>query len=337
LKNLLFTHGREAYRRNAFLVCYIFYKNIVFVLPQFWYGFSSAFGGQPLYESWLYQLYNILFTAFPIMWYALFDEQYLKEELLNDPRHFKIGLKNLNFGKYRFWRWIFYGTCQTLMLQIIGFASLEGPYPIYDHDGQPSSLWITGTHIYGMVVIMANIKVWSATSNHTIYSNLVIFGSIASFYLVIFTMSRFQMFHFLFGLFTRAMSMPQFYFICIFFLISTAFTERLLFWSNMHMTSAKEAKQEQQAMLLQYKRAQDSAMMRKRGARNAVAIASGHEPVHTTQPAGQHVDEDRVDLGDWQSNDGGSFSDIDSEEEIRREKHRRRRLRHKRELEEVKK
>jgi phospholipid-transporting ATPase len=45
LKNLLFTHGREAYRRNAFLVCYIFYKNIVFVLPQFWYGFTSAFGG----------------------------------------------------------------------------------------------------------------------------------------------------------------------------------------------------------------------------------------------------------------------------------------------------
>lgn len=36
LKNLLFTHGREAYRRNSYLVCYIFYKNIVFVLPQFW-------------------------------------------------------------------------------------------------------------------------------------------------------------------------------------------------------------------------------------------------------------------------------------------------------------
>lgn len=77
-------------------------------------------------------------------------------------------------------------------------------------------------------------------------------------------------------------------------------------------------------------------MMRKRGARNAVAIASGHAPVHSTQPA-QHVEEDRVDLGDWQSNDGGSFSEIDSEEEIRREKHRRRRMRHKRQLEEAKK
>jgi hypothetical protein len=75
------------------------------------------------------------------------------------------------------------------------------------------------------------------------------------------------------------MVLPQFYFICVFFLFSTSFTERLLFWSNMRMTSNKEAKQEQQAMLMQYKRAQDSAMMRKRGARNAVAIASGHAPV----------------------------------------------------------
>jgi phospholipid-transporting ATPase len=45
LKNLLFTHGREAYRRNSYLVCYIFYKNIVFVTPQFWFGFQSAFSG----------------------------------------------------------------------------------------------------------------------------------------------------------------------------------------------------------------------------------------------------------------------------------------------------
>ena len=33
LQPLLFVHGREAYRRNAFLVCYNFYKNAIFVLP----------------------------------------------------------------------------------------------------------------------------------------------------------------------------------------------------------------------------------------------------------------------------------------------------------------
>ena len=36
LKNLMFVHGREAYRKNSFVVCYNFYKNTLFVMPQFW-------------------------------------------------------------------------------------------------------------------------------------------------------------------------------------------------------------------------------------------------------------------------------------------------------------
>jgi len=54
LKSLLFYHGREAYRRNATLAIYMFYKNILFVMPQFWFGFTSAFSGQTLYEPILY-------------------------------------------------------------------------------------------------------------------------------------------------------------------------------------------------------------------------------------------------------------------------------------------
>ena len=36
LKRILFFHGRECYRRNALLICYGFYKNVVASLPQFW-------------------------------------------------------------------------------------------------------------------------------------------------------------------------------------------------------------------------------------------------------------------------------------------------------------
>ena len=39
LKRLLFLHGREAYRRNSFLTGYMFYKNVLFVFPMFFYGF----------------------------------------------------------------------------------------------------------------------------------------------------------------------------------------------------------------------------------------------------------------------------------------------------------
>jgi len=41
LKNLLFVHGREAYRRNSFATCYIFYKNILLTAPLFIFGFYS--------------------------------------------------------------------------------------------------------------------------------------------------------------------------------------------------------------------------------------------------------------------------------------------------------
>lgn len=73
LRPLLFVHGRECYRRNSDLVCYTFYKNMLYVLAQFWFGFYSVFSGQTLYDSFIYQMFNISFTGLPIMWYAVFD------------------------------------------------------------------------------------------------------------------------------------------------------------------------------------------------------------------------------------------------------------------------
>mmetsp|Transcript_64251 Transcript_64251/g.88870 ORF Transcript_64251/g.88870 Transcript_64251/m.88870 type:complete len:111 (+) Transcript_64251:409-741(+) len=43
LKKLILVHGREYYRRNCYLVNYSFYKNFVYVLPIFIFGFYTAF------------------------------------------------------------------------------------------------------------------------------------------------------------------------------------------------------------------------------------------------------------------------------------------------------
>ena len=45
LRPLLFFHGREAYRRVAWLVCYNFYKNFLYVIVQYFFGFYSVFSG----------------------------------------------------------------------------------------------------------------------------------------------------------------------------------------------------------------------------------------------------------------------------------------------------
>jgi P-type E1-E2 ATPase len=78
LKVLLFFHGRENYRRNANLVVYTFYKNFIFVFAQFWFAFNNAFSGQVLFEPIIFQFFNIVFTGFPIIFYATYDLEFEK-------------------------------------------------------------------------------------------------------------------------------------------------------------------------------------------------------------------------------------------------------------------
>ena len=76
----MFVHGREAYRRNSNLISYTFYKNILYVTTQYFFGFFSTFSGQFVYGPLVYQLYNVSMTSIPIMWYALFDFEYEKDK-----------------------------------------------------------------------------------------------------------------------------------------------------------------------------------------------------------------------------------------------------------------
>ena len=109
LKNLMFVHGREAYRRNSYLVLYIFYKNVLYVLPLFYYGMFSCFSGTTFYDGQMYQAFNIFFTGMPVCWYCTYDFAYSKDRFLHDPSLYKIGLKNKCFNRFVFWQWYTYG------------------------------------------------------------------------------------------------------------------------------------------------------------------------------------------------------------------------------------
>lgn len=68
---------------------YTFYKNVLYVFVQYLFGMNSAFSGQPLYEGFIYQMYNITMTSLPIMYFALFDFEYEKQEKENAPQRDK--------------------------------------------------------------------------------------------------------------------------------------------------------------------------------------------------------------------------------------------------------
>jgi phospholipid-transporting ATPase len=43
LRRLVLCHGRECYRKNSQIILYNFYKNILYLIPQFYFGVSEIF------------------------------------------------------------------------------------------------------------------------------------------------------------------------------------------------------------------------------------------------------------------------------------------------------
>ena len=83
LRRLTLYHGRECYRRNSKLVTFNFFKNMLLVLPQYWWGFSNGLSAVTLYDPIMYQCYNLFYTAMPIVIFAIFDSEFSGDYLLN--------------------------------------------------------------------------------------------------------------------------------------------------------------------------------------------------------------------------------------------------------------
>lgn len=173
---MLFFHGREAYRRNSLLILYTFYKNFLYVIVQFYFGFYSTFSGQALYEQQIYQLYNITMTSLPIMWYAIYDFEYEKdlpkdeyvvterrlihEEDVNyfmkNPLLYRIGMRCDCFSNVLFFKWVLYALWHALVILYSVLYALN-QYKASAPDGKEIGFWVAGMAIYGVCIIVANV------------------------------------------------------------------------------------------------------------------------------------------------------------------------------------
>lgn len=84
LWRLLFVHGRWNYIRISEMILYFFYKNMLFTLPQFITAFYCGFSGQTIFDDIYITLYNLVFTAIPLLIRAIFEQDvnyvYRREE-----------------------------------------------------------------------------------------------------------------------------------------------------------------------------------------------------------------------------------------------------------------
>ncbi len=56
------------------MILYFFYKNMLFTIPQFITAFFCAYSGQTIFDDVYIALYNLIFTALPVVVRAVLEQ-----------------------------------------------------------------------------------------------------------------------------------------------------------------------------------------------------------------------------------------------------------------------
>ncbi|DBA05055.1 TPA: hypothetical protein N0F65_000743 [Lagenidium giganteum] len=156
LRPLILVHGRWNYNRVAMLVCYTFYKNIVYCLSMFWYCMGlSAYSGSMLYSAFIQQGYNLFFTALPIMVYAVFDRDVPKQVAVDFPVLYHAETRSRTMFTYQmFWKWIFLGVLDSIGVILVVLAAA---WSINPH-GETVSFTVLGSIGWTVLCMLVNAR-----------------------------------------------------------------------------------------------------------------------------------------------------------------------------------
>lgn len=204
------------------VVIYFFYKNLTFTLTQFWFTFQTGFSGQRFYDDWFQSLYNVIFTALPVIIVGLFDKVgYLFQQLLLQlcftcyitvflhgwhvlisylclcqdvssslskkyPQLYMEGIRNVFFKWKVVAIWAFFSVYQSLIFfYFVSTTNLSAK----NSAGKIFGLWDVSTMAFTCVVITVNLRLLMICNSITRWHYISVGGSILAWFLFIFIYS----------------------------------------------------------------------------------------------------------------------------------------------------
>ena len=189
LRRLIFFHGYLNLMRNSIMVIYFFYKNFVFTIIHFFYGFLNDFSGQTIIEDWFISLFNLLFTSIPLAVRGIIDLSvksedgiiikillpYLYKEQREKP-HFNIKNFLLNLLK---------GIIHALINYFVTIYTINNTI---DDSGYESNLWVISVVLFTNILLIVSIDVIIFTQYHT-WINWVAIGTLTFLFYILFLLA----------------------------------------------------------------------------------------------------------------------------------------------------
>ena len=175
LRRLLFFHGYLNLMRNSNMVIYFFYKNFVFTIVHFFYGFLNDFSGQTIIEDWFISLYNLLFTSIPLAARGILDANLKPEDgnivQILIPYLYKEQREKPIFNIKNFLLNLFKGIIHALINYFITINIVNKQFDLEGHD---SNLWVVSAVLYTNILMIVTIDIIIFTKYHTAINWLVI-------------------------------------------------------------------------------------------------------------------------------------------------------------------
>uniref|UniRef100_A0A8C3P1L5 Phospholipid-transporting ATPase n=1 Tax=Cyanoderma ruficeps TaxID=181631 RepID=A0A8C3P1L5_9PASS len=158
LQRLLLVHGRWSYLRMCKFLCYFFYKNFAFTMVHFWFGFFCGFSAQDVPE----------------------------QRSMEYPKLYEPGQLNLLFNKREFFICIAQGIYTSILMFFI-------PYGVFadatrDDGAQLADYQSFAVTVATSLVIVVSVQIGLDTGFWTAINHFFIWGSLAAYFAILFTM-----------------------------------------------------------------------------------------------------------------------------------------------------
>ncbi|KAM7025645.1 phospholipid-transporting ATPase IK [Acridotheres tristis] len=177
LQRLLLVHGRWNYLRICkFLHCF-FYKTFAGLLTQVWFAFHSGFTAQPLYEGWFLALYNIFYTAYPVLSVGLLEQDVSAKKSLEFPELYMVGQQDELFNYRVFGVTLLHGVGTSLISFYIAFWAFEdhvGTRAVGDYESFSVTVALSAL-LSVLVEIVLDTQYWTVLSFLMVTASLLLF------------------------------------------------------------------------------------------------------------------------------------------------------------------
>jgi magnesium-transporting ATPase (P-type) len=241
LRPLILKHGRYNYIRLSNEICYIFYKNVLVSVSMWWFNMFCGWSGQKFFSEGPIQMFNLLFTAIPILLYAIYDRDMDYESVLAFPRIYASRDKrNAHFNTNIFWAWVCSALVESCVITSLSVLFMAGAGSL----GYNETFWTSGTVAYTLVVLIVNLKLFSIQSSLHWMTFLTVLLSIGVWMLFgyVVNMSLTLSFSDWYEIFSHTVSLGTSWLVitlvvgmCIVSIVLVQGTSRMLFYSNSHI------------------------------------------------------------------------------------------------------